>query len=133
MQEKFFDGERQQVVFPAEFVVKPRAQSGRGGRGQLTGSAKKSTVFARERKDRKEELDVEALCANGKVVFVGFAGGEEAHRSWSASVASAAVSRPVQTVDDIDEMRTVVSMAGEAESRGILHFLNLDRRCFELS
>jgi hypothetical protein len=49
------------VVFLAEFVVEPRAQGGRRWRGQLAGSAKKSAVFASEREDRKEELDMKAI------------------------------------------------------------------------
>jgi hypothetical protein len=64
---------------------------------------------------------------------VGFPCWKEAHRPWSAGISSAAVPGPVQTVDDIDEMRSVMSMAGEAEPRGILHLLNLDGGGFELS
>jgi hypothetical protein len=64
---------------------------------------------------------------------MGFPGGEEAHRSRSAGIASAAVPRPVLTVDDIDEMRSVMSMAGEAEPWGIPDSLNLNRRRFEFS
>jgi len=64
---------------------------------------------------------------------VGFPGGEEAHRSGSAGIASAAVPGPVRTVHDIAEMGSVVSMAGQAESWGIPDSLNSNRRRFEVS
>jgi hypothetical protein len=64
---------------------------------------------------------------------VGFPCWKEAHCPWSADIPSAAVPRPVQTVDDIDEMRSVMSMAGEAEPWGIPDSLNLNRRRFEFS
>jgi hypothetical protein len=89
-------------------------------------------VFGGQVKEGLAQFDVKAPGLDRKVVLMGFSGGKKADGVRKADVASTAVSRPVHSGDDEDEVGGVMEMACDAETRGINDLLDSDCRGFEL-
>src|ERR1700746_1545784 len=80
-------------------------------------------MLAGELEDLAAELDLETLRSHGKEILVGFPARKKAPRSRSARLAPLAVPGPMHAVDDVNETREVMRMAGDGEPPRVLDFL----------
>jgi hypothetical protein len=126
-----FHGECGEVVVFAEFALEMRAECGSDGRREFAGGFVEARFFGGKAEERREDVHAETARANRKKVFVRFARGNVAHRARGAEVSAAAVRGPVVAVDDVDELRRGVDVAGEAESGGVADFFDGDGGSFE--